>query len=253
MKYLLEEEFRESWGIKDRQNAFGTIVAAKGGHFKCLKYLVERGRCALSERACAEACGIGSLKILRYCRNHFAPWNNRCLERASLGGHKDIVLFLLKHRAPIQSANPAIFAAEGGHLDIVEILYNHGGVLFDERVAEQAAEMGYLDILKFIVERNLPWHWHSCMQACLQPSEYVRDEYYDRIEEIKARHVEVREWMNTILPMPVETLINDNVDDEDTMDDEEEEDEDEEEEDEQEEDEQEEDEQDEDVVDGGEI
>tara|TARA_B100001250_G_scaffold390716_1_gene390934 strand:+ start:138 stop:752 length:615 start_codon:yes stop_codon:yes gene_type:complete len=165
VKYLLEEEFRESWGIKDRQNAFGTIVAAKGGHFKCLKYLVERGRCALSERACAEACGIGSLKILRYCRNHFAPWNNRCLERASLGGHKDIVLFLLKHRAPIQSANPAIFAAEGGHLDIVEILYNHGGVLFDERVAEQAAEMGYLDILKFIVERNLPWHWHSCMQA----------------------------------------------------------------------------------------
>ena len=158
VKYLLEEEFRESWGIKDRQNAFGTIVAAKGGHFKCLKYLVERGRCALSERACAEACGIGSLKILRYCRNHFAPWNNRCLERASLGGHKDIVLFLLKHRAPIQSANPAIFAAEGGHLDIVEILYNHGGVLFDERVAEQAAEMGYLDILKFIVERNLPWH-----------------------------------------------------------------------------------------------
>ena len=93
VKYLLEEEFRESWGIKDRQNAFGTIVAAKGGHFKCLKYLVERGRCALSERACAEACGIGSLKILRYCRNHFAPWNNRCLERASLGGHKDIVLF----------------------------------------------------------------------------------------------------------------------------------------------------------------
>ena len=256
VKYLLEEEFRESWGIKDRQNAFGTIVAAKGGHFKCLKYLVERGRCALSERACAEACGIGSLKILRYCRNHFAPWNNRCLERASLGGHKDIVLFLLKHRAPIQSANPAIFAAEGGHLDIVEILYNHGGVLFDERVAEQAAEMGYLDILKFIVEKNLPWHWHSCMQACLQPSEYVRDEYYDRIEEIKARHVGVREWMNTILPMPVETVINDNVDDEDSMDDEEEEEEDEEEEDEEEEDEeedQEEDEQDEDVVDGGEI
>ena len=67
VKYLLEEEFRESWGIKDRQNAFGTIVAAKGGHFKCLKYLVERGGCALSERACAEACGIGSLKILRYC------------------------------------------------------------------------------------------------------------------------------------------------------------------------------------------
>ena len=29
VKYLLEEEFRESWGIKDRQNAFGTIVAAK--------------------------------------------------------------------------------------------------------------------------------------------------------------------------------------------------------------------------------
>ena len=261
VKYLLEEEFRESWGIKDRQNAFGTIVAAKGGHFKCLKYLVERGRCALSERACAEACGIGSLKILRYCRNHFAPWNNRCLERASLGGHKDNVLFLLKHRAPIQSANPAIFAAEGGHLDIVEILYNHGGVLFDERVAEQAAEMGYLDILKFIVEKNLPWHWHSCMQACLQPSEYVRDEYYDRIEEIKARHVGVREWMNTILPMPVETVINDNVDDEDSMDDEEEEEDDEEEEDEEEEDEeeedeeedQEEDEQDEDVVDGGEI
>ena len=131
--------------------------------------------------------------------NHFAPWNNRCLERASLGGHKDIVLFLLKHRAPIQSANPAIFAAEGGHLDIVEILYNHGGVLFDERVAEQAAEMGYLDILKFIVEKI----YHgigTSMQACLQPNNNnnVRDEYYDRIEEIKARHVEVREWMNTI-------------------------------------------------------
>ena len=107
-----------------------------------------------------------------------------------MGGHKDIVLFLLKHRAPIQSANPAIFAAEGGHLDIVEILYNHGGVLFDERVAEQAAEMGYLDILKFIVEKIYHGTWLPCGTGCLQPSEYVRDEYYDRYQEIKALTLE---------------------------------------------------------------
>ena len=98
---------------------------------------------------------IGSLKMLRYCRNHFAPWNHRCLERAALGGHKDIVMFLLKHdidRRLIQSANPAIFAAEGGHLDLVQIFFDRG-VVFDERVAEQASEMGYLEILRFVVER----------------------------------------------------------------------------------------------------
>jgi len=218
VKYLLEEVFRCTWGAVDRRNAYGTIAAAQNGHFKCLRYLVEEGGCYLNERVCSEACGIGSLKMLRYCRNHFAPWNHRCLERAALGGHKDIVMFLLKHdidRRLIQSANPAIFAAEGGHLDLVQIFFDRG-VVFDERVAEQASEMGYLEILRFVVEKDLPWHPVSCMQACSRPSEYVRDEYYDQIEEIKERHAGCREFILSIFPMmPImEDGINDIDDDE---------------------------------------
>ena len=132
VKYLFEEIFRCTWRPVDRRNAYGTIAAAQNGHFKCLRYLVEEGGCYLNERVCSEACGIGSLKMLRYCRNHFAPWNHRCLERAALGGHKDIVMFLLKHdidRRLIQSANPAIFAAEGGHLDLVQIFFGSASFL----------------------------------------------------------------------------------------------------------------------------
>ena len=216
VRYLLEELFRFTWGKQDKKNAYGTIAAAQEGHFKVLKYLVEEGGCHLSERVCSEASGIGSLKMLRYCRNHFAPWNHRCIERAALNGHTDIVKFLLKHRAPIRSANPAIFAAEGGHLNLVKMFYDFG-VVFDERVAEQAAEMGHLEILKFVVEKELPWHPHSCMQACSRPSEYVRDEYYEEIEVIKERHAGCRAFILSIFPMMlVEDGINDIDEDDDS-------------------------------------
>jgi hypothetical protein len=133
-----------------------------------------------------------------------------------LNGHTDIVKFLLKHRAPIRSANPAIFAAEGGHLNLVKMFYD-GGVVFDERVAEQAAEMGHLEILKFVVEKELPWHPHSCMQACSRPSEYVRDEYYEEIEVIKERHAGCRAFILSIFPMMlVEDGINDIDEDDDS-------------------------------------
>ena len=54
------------------------------------------------------------------------------------------------------------------------------------------------------------------MQACSRPSEYVRDEYYDQIEEIKERHAGCREFILSIFPMmPImEDGINDIDDDE---------------------------------------
>jgi len=136
--------------------------------------------------------------MLRYARCHFAPWNSRCLERAALKGHRDIVDFLLKHNAPVESpTRAAIYAAEGGHLDLI-ILFHSRGFQFDERVAEQAAEMGHLDILQFIFLNNLPWHPQTCLQACSRPSEYVREEYGSQIGEIRERLQACRAWIGSI-------------------------------------------------------
>ena len=102
--------------------------AATGGHFDCLKYLIENG-CEYEEDNViySAACG-GNVECIKYLREMGCVW------------HEDM----------------CAVAAKYGHLDCLKYL-RENGCKWNEKTCTLAAQNGKLDCLKYAYENNCPF------------------------------------------------------------------------------------------------
>jgi ankyrin repeat protein len=174
-------EAREGQGLREMGAAgwMGLHYAAEGGHKDIVTFLISKEAEANATNRGGStpfmlACRKGHLEVVEMLfeatkgvglneQDHFG---RTALQHAAVGGHKDIVTFLLNKRAEANTRNrerstPFMGACAKGHLDVVQILHaaTEGQWLeqrdYDGRTALQcAAEDGHRDVVAFLLSKG---------------------------------------------------------------------------------------------------
>ena len=163
-----EEKWESMLEFKDAFGRSALLVAARRGHAKFVRTMLENGADAetfsnngLTVMTSAARQGHDNVvKCLVECGvsvDQGDKYNKTALHHASYAGHINVVKTLIENNASVAhlnhlSASPLVQACVGGHVEIVKILLKHGGhdvetSIKPERVAKCHL---FLDIAKLL-------------------------------------------------------------------------------------------------------
>ena len=69
---------------------------------------------------CLAAAYGGHLEVLRWAREHGAPWDEDTCIFAAHGGHLDVLQWARKHDCPWWSSHICLSAAQAGQLEVLQ-------------------------------------------------------------------------------------------------------------------------------------
>ncbi|XRB21376.1 hypothetical protein RI054_27g112250 [Pseudoscourfieldia marina] len=133
-------------------------AAAKHGHLKVLKHLVEVEGCLWDKWTARTAIEEGHLHVVKYLLEELGcPVDEGCSNHACQGGQLHVLRWLRDvHKCPWNEGS-FFAAARQGHLNILNYLHENG-CPWNESACQGAARGGHLSVLKWLRSRNCPWN-----------------------------------------------------------------------------------------------
>lgn len=127
--------------------------AIKGGHVKCIEFLIQVGY-RMEEVHASLAAFEGHVDCLRYLHERGCPWDERTSTNAASRGSIDCLRYACEHGCPVTST--AIYeAASSGRLECLDYLYRQGLPL-SRYLADAAAVNGELETLQYLYRNGCP-------------------------------------------------------------------------------------------------
>ena len=118
---------------------------------------------------CNKAVKTGSLKCLKYARDHGCSWDTDTSAWAAQTGSLACLEYAHKHGCPWDRWT-CTYAAGHGSLECLEYAHEHG-CPWDEWTCTYAANAGSLKCLKYAHEHGCPWdkltRTYALTEACL--------------------------------------------------------------------------------------
>lgn len=116
LKYLKENQTEWHWRT--------TYYAAKSGSIDCLRFVCENG-CPLTDDTAWVAAEYGHLDCLQYACENGCPGTRDVCEKAALGGHLDCLRYAHEMGFPWNKGT-CVMAAKNGHLECLQYAHEHG-------------------------------------------------------------------------------------------------------------------------------
>jgi hypothetical protein len=153
---------KEGGGLRSRCNVID--IAAKNGHWHCVKYLRDENVQWNSSTA-ASLAESGNMIGLKLCIYHGCPVDVSVTAAAAKGGHFEILKWLVeKKECPIYKDTMA-GAAISGNLAII-VWLREKYCPWDEAVTLNAARGGHVEMLKWLVDANCPLDTYDICDNC---------------------------------------------------------------------------------------
>lgn len=132
--------------------------AAANGHLECLIYLASHVGTFSVGRSLVAAAKGGHVKCVEYLLKIGCDSNQHCvaLRNAARGGHVECVDYMLKLGLKSNLRGAVNAAAANGHIDVLYCVERHGDY-FDGYVLESAAANGHLECTKYLLEKGCSW------------------------------------------------------------------------------------------------
>ncbi|EGG19747.1 hypothetical protein DFA_00325 [Cavenderia fasciculata] len=145
-----------------------TLYRTEGGSKKALENAATSNFCDLdmiiflhetlhiecTEYVLVNAADKGRLDVIEYFHRLYPHrsdiWTTSVMNRASYGGHLNIVKFLHLNRSEGCTTNAMVWAAQRNHLNIVQFLHENRTEGATPKAMDMAAANGYFDILKYL-------------------------------------------------------------------------------------------------------
>lgn len=145
------------WAIaKKRFLRLGVQEAAIQGNLNDLVFAISCGSKCKDPQIFALAAGSGHLNIVKYLKEvSRCRWDTSACEKASAGGHSEVLQYLLDNRCPTNERTCEI-AATNGHLKCLITAHEHG-CRWDARTTIEAFTRKHLDCFQYAVERGCPY------------------------------------------------------------------------------------------------
>mmetsp|Transcript_29393 Transcript_29393/g.78986 ORF Transcript_29393/g.78986 Transcript_29393/m.78986 type:complete len:487 (+) Transcript_29393:1-1461(+) len=136
--------------------------AAACGHLHILRWLRDHGAPWDAETT-AQAAGGGHLQVLAAARDWGCPWNERTSYLAASNGHLDVLRWARQNHCPWDEFTCAE-AARTGHLAVLQWAQENGCKM-DASACAGAASHGHLDVLQWARRRGFFWDTRACAEA----------------------------------------------------------------------------------------
>ncbi|AKI79832.1 ankyrin repeat-containing protein [Acanthamoeba polyphaga mimivirus] len=144
------------------QHNYPLEVACKQGHVEIVKFLAAN-KCnywSRRSRALVNACRFGHLEIVKFLVENGANINSNSsnlkpVYAAIIGGHVNVLDFLLTNKAVIEYIQAAITAAYYNRLTIIKYLYNQNREINFTFALQEASCRGYTNIVEFLLSNYL--------------------------------------------------------------------------------------------------
>jgi len=138
----------------DSKGVLITTLASRWDHVESLKVL-HAAKFRWDASTCLEAAKRGSIRCLRYAREHKCVWDDQVTLNASEGGHLTCLQYAIDNGCAIHWKSCRA-AASNGHIDCLRLLHQHHAA-WGAVAAGGAARHGHFACLQYLHENDCPW------------------------------------------------------------------------------------------------
>ena len=167
--------------------------AARGGHIRCLDFLIKEAGAPLRQEVCRSAAAGGHLDVLKYLRSlepSPCPWNEETTTSAAAEGHLDMLKWATNGGCPL-GMEACAAAAWGGQIEVLDwLVHDRSTAMYLEAECfVSAADGGQLETMKWLLHHGCPWDYEVAEAAAAK----------GRLDVLK--------WLRTArwVPLPPET------------------------------------------------
>ena len=149
------------------------VTAARSGFFDMLKWAVANG-CPLHAKVCEAAARGGHFDILMWLRENGCDMDITTAATAAETGRKDIIQWAIETQGLAWAKEICDGAALGGHIDLIKWLLEQG-CPWDDTVCQKASGGGHLQTLMWCVENGRTMNVSRCLYAASSCGTYKKD------------------------------------------------------------------------------